>query len=55
MRTLTKQGVGVTESKVGEFFWDLADTYRSTKYRTVRKTNLIMFAMRDKLQVFLLY
>ena len=47
MRKLIKQGVGVAE--VEEFFEDLADSHRNTKYRSVRKSKLIMFTMKDKL------
>ena len=47
-RKLFKQKIGVVE--VEEFCSDLAETHRNTKYGSIRKTKLIVSAMRDKLQ-----
>ena len=47
-RKLIKQKFGVAE--VEEFCSDLAETHRNTKYKSIRKTKLIVSVMRDKLR-----
>ena len=48
MRKLIKQGLGVAEVEL--FFAELADTHRNTKYRSRRKSKLIMSTMKEKLR-----
>ena len=48
MKKLIKQKIGVAE--VEEFCSDLAETHRNTKHKSMRKTKIIVSAMRDKLQ-----
>ena len=48
MQKLIKQKLGVAE--VEEFFSDLAETHRNTKYRSMRKSKVIVSIMKDKLQ-----
>ena len=48
LKKLVKQKLGVAD--VEEFFGDLADNHRNTKYRSLRKTKLIASTMKDKLQ-----
>ena len=45
---IIKQKLGVAE--VEEFFSDLAETHRNTKYRSMRKSKVIVSIMKDKLQ-----
>ena len=47
MKKLIDQKLGVAE--VEEFFGDLAENHRNTKYRSLRKSKLIELTMKDKL------